>query len=92
MAYSENGIRMAPFETFSEHSKRAWSDEPYNEDFIKKCREKAVEYDNEDGFTQESALYQLELCVPMHYRAKVLEGTRDLSRFKQHLKDINFKY
>lgn len=90
MAYIENGIRMAPFETFSEHHARAWSEEPYNEEFIKKCREKALEY-NEELFGVD-ALYELKLVVPMHYRSKVLEGTRSLDALEQHLKDIHFRY
>lgn len=90
MAYSENGIRMAPFETFKEHQERAWSEEPYNEEFIKRCRKKALEY-NDEEFGAAYALHELELSVPLHYRAKILEGTMDLTRFKQHLKDIHLR-
>lgn len=91
MAYSENGIRMAPFETFIEHHERAYSEFPYSDDFIDRCRAKALEY-NKEEFIGVSLLHELELSIPMHYRTKVLQGTKDLSNFKQHLRDIHLKY
>lgn len=90
MAYSENGIRMAPFETFPEHHARAWSDEPYNEKFISRCREKALEYNNEP-FIGVSLLHELKLAIPMHYRSKVLDGTKCLYAYEQHLKEIGLR-
>ncbi len=91
MAYKVNGIRMAPFETFKEYDERVNSDEPYNEDFINRCRAKALEYDNEPIFGV-SCLYEIKLAIPMHYRDKVLEGTKSTLGFEQHLKDIGLRY
>lgn len=74
MAYSENGIEMAPFETFWEHGIRAESGEPYNEAFIKRCREEALKYDKMDEFLRPSLLRDLKKCIPFHYRSKVFDG------------------
>ena len=65
---------MAPFETFAEHYEREQSGEPYNEAFIKRCREKALEYDKMDEFLRPSLLRDLKRCVPVHYRGKVFDG------------------
>ena len=64
----------APFETFPEHAAREKSGVPYSEEFIKRCREKALEYDKEDKFLRPSLLNELKLCIPLHYRAKVFDG------------------
>lgn len=90
VAHIENGVRRAPFETFPEHHERAWSDEPYSEEFLRRCREKALEYNNEE-FIGASLLHEIKLAVPMHYRGKVLEGTMDLSSYEQHLKEIRLR-
>lgn len=65
---------MAPFETFAEHREREQSGEPYNEAFIKRCREKALEYDKEDEFLRPSLLRDLKKCEPIHYRGRVFDG------------------
>lgn len=67
-------VLLAPFETFEEHSKREACDEPYNEAFIDRCREKALEYDQMDKFLRPSLLRDLKKCVPLHYRGKVFDG------------------
>jgi len=65
---------MAPFETFSEHFKREASSEPYNEEFIERCRENALQYDKMDEFLRPSLLRSLMKCVPLHYKSKVFDG------------------
>lgn len=67
-------IMKAPFETFREHAEREKSDEPYNEDFIRRCREKALEYDKLNEFLRPSLLKDLKKCIPVHYRNKVFDG------------------
>jgi hypothetical protein len=67
-------VRMAGFETFGEHADREKSDEPYSEAFIRRCREKALEYDKEDKFLRPALLQDLQLCVPLHFRGRVFEG------------------
>ena len=67
-------MRMAPFETFREHGERENSESPYNEAFINRCREKALEYDKEDKFLGPSLLRDLVKCVPLHFRGKVFDG------------------
>lgn len=67
-------VRMAPFETFSEHGERESSGVPYNEAFIERCREKALEYDKMDEFLRPSLLRDLKKCLPLHYRSKVFDG------------------
>ena len=69
---------MAPFETFREHADRERSDEPYNEAFIMRCREKAIEYDKLDEVLRPSLLRDLKKCVPFHYRQKVFDGISSL--------------
>ncbi len=90
MAYSENGIRIAPFESFKEHHERAHSESPYNEDFIDRCRAKALEY-NDEPFIGVSLLHELKLAVPVHCRTKVLNGTKCLYAYEQHLKEIGLR-
>jgi len=46
-------VVMAPFETFPEHAEREASNEPYNERFINRCREKALEYDKTSNLGKE---------------------------------------
>ena len=65
---------LAPFETFAEHYERERSGEPYNTQFIARCREKALQYDKEDEFLRPSLLRDLEKCIPFHYRRKVFDG------------------
>ena len=49
-------VTQAPFETFPEHALREQSDEPYNGEFIQRCREKALEYDKLDRVLRASLL------------------------------------
>ena len=65
---------MAPFETFVEHGEREESGEPYNKEFINRCREKALEYDKLDESLRMSLLSDLKKCIPMHYRDDVFGG------------------
>lgn len=67
-------ILLAPFETFAEHAERKKSAAPYNDAFINRCREKALEYDKLDEFLRPSLLEDLKKCVPLHYRGKVFDG------------------
>lgn len=67
-------IDMAPFETFREHGEREKSGVPYNEAFMQRCREKALEYDKLDAFLRGPLLRDLRKCVPLHYRGKVFDG------------------
>jgi len=76
MEISENGVMMTPWETFREHWERAKSGEPYNDVFLKKCREKALEYDKGDPFLRGIRLSDLRLCVPRHFQEKVFDGIR----------------
>ena len=64
----------APFETFREHAIREQSDEPYSEDFIQRCREKALGYDKLERILRVPLLQDLKKCIPMHYRARVFDG------------------
>ena len=66
--------KMAPFETFREYGERELSGEPYNEAFINRCREEALEYDKMDEFLRPILLRDLKKCVPVHYRNKVFNG------------------
>lgn len=68
---------MAPFETFPEHTAREESGAPYNDAFIKRCREKALEYDKGDNVLRVGLLQDLVPCVPRHYRSMVFEGIAD---------------
>ena len=68
------GIMMAPFETFREHGEREDSGVPYNDAFIQRCRDKALEYDKLDPVLRNFLLRGLKTCVPMHYRGKVFDG------------------
>jgi hypothetical protein len=63
----------APWETFSEARKREESGEPYNREFINKCREKALEY-NKEEWGKNSLLKDLWICIPFHRRKEVFEG------------------
>lgn len=64
-------IKQAPFETFAEHAHRAESNEPYNDAFIKRCRDKYVEYLTEDKIIRPSLLHDLYIVVPYHFRNRV---------------------
>ena len=66
-------ITLAPFETLAEHGQRERSEEPYNEDFINRCREKAQEYAQLDGILRPSLLSDLRKCVPRHFWTRVFE-------------------
>ena len=74
MAYMENSVVMAPFETFWEHGERANSEEPYNDAFVKKCREKAMEYDQSSSMLRWSLLKDIRQCLPRHFHAEVFKG------------------
>ena len=67
-------VTMAPFETFAAHAKRAQSDEPYSDEFINRCREKALEYDKLDVFLRGISLNDLKMAVPYHRTAEVFAG------------------
>lgn len=67
-------VVMAPFETFQDHGARDNSGSPYNEAFIRKCREKALEYDKEDTILRAGLLQELKRCLPFHFRNRVFEG------------------
>ena len=76
-----NTVTMAPFETFADHSKRERSSEPYNAAFIKRCREKALEYDHDDCKALRAGnLQDLYRCVPFHFRGKVFDGITNFQR------------
>lgn len=64
-------ILIAPFETFSEHAVRSASDEPYNDAFINRCRDKYIEYSTSDKFVRPQLLSDLMASVPYHFRARV---------------------
>ena len=72
--------KMAPFETFREHAEREKSDAPYNEAFISRCREAALEYNGFDRILRAGLLQDLETCVPIHYKAKVFDGISNYGR------------
>lgn len=67
-------VIMAPFETFSEHREREASGVPYNDAFIQRCREKALEYDKMEEILRRPLLQDLKKCIPRHYRGKVFDG------------------
>lgn len=67
-------IVMAPFETFEQHRLRSISDEPYNEEFLIACRNKAIEYDKEDLFLRGILLSDLQKSIPLHFRGKIFDG------------------
>ena len=75
-----NGVYQAPWETFYDHRIRAESEAPYNEEFIKKCREKALEYNEINGVNggvpDLYLLSELFLAVPFHKRSKVFSGLK----------------
>jgi len=73
-------ITMAPFETFREHAEREKSGAPYNDAFIKRCREKALEYDKEDKILRAGLLQELYGCIPVHRRGEVFAGIADFQR------------
>jgi len=68
------GITQAPFETFPEYDIRSNSDSPYDQKFISRCREKALEYSLKDKFLRVSLLSSLMISIPMHYRGIVFDG------------------
>lgn len=65
---------IAPFETFKEHAEREACGQIYNETFITRCREKALEYDKLDKYLRPALLRELKKSIPMHYRGKVFDG------------------
>jgi len=65
---------MAPFETFRDHGVRERSSQPYNDAFINRCREKALEYNKLCKFLRPPLLRDLKKSVPFHYQGKVFEG------------------
>ena len=67
-------IILARFETIAECAARAASDEPYSEEFIRKCREKAQEYDKEEWPLRTALLRELKPCVPRHFQGEVFAG------------------
>lgn len=67
----KNRIKQAPFETFAEHAHREASNNPFNDDFIRKCRDKYVEYLSEDKIIRASLLNDLRAAVPYHFRSVV---------------------
>jgi hypothetical protein len=72
-------IMMAPFETFREHGERERSGEPYSDAFIRRCREKALDYSSKDAILRAGLLQDLWRCVPVHRRAEVFDGIPDFS-------------
>lgn len=64
-------VKLAPFETFREHYERAVSDSPYNDEFIERCRQKALEYSKMDEFLRPSLLGELKKCIPRHFWNRV---------------------
>jgi hypothetical protein len=76
-------MKPAPFETFAEAGEREKSEHPYNEAFIKRCREKALEYDKTlfhgkpDRILRSAHLQALEEYLPVHFRAEVFAGISD---------------
>jgi hypothetical protein len=67
-------VYLAPFETLAGHAEREASGELYNEAFIQRCREKALEYDRLNVFLRPSLLRELKKCVPFHYWGRVFDG------------------
>jgi len=67
-------IPLAPFETFREHAERDRSDEPYNDCFIRRCREEALKYNGEDKILSVVLLKDLKKCVPRHFWNEVFDG------------------
>ena len=65
---------LAPFETFKENYEREISELQYNDEFIKKCREKALEYDKYDQILRCGLLQELNRCLPLHRRSEVFSG------------------
>lgn len=66
-------IPIAPFETFTDYRIRATSENPYDDAFINRCREKALEYDGRCGGLLSDLLKN---CVPPQFRGKVFNGIR----------------
>jgi len=50
------------------------SGHPYNDEFIARCREAAVQYDRGDKFFRLERLAQLWIAVPRHFRDRVFAG------------------
>ena len=73
-------IIKAPWETFPEFATREASEAPYDDAFIRKCREKALEYDavcfhgQPDKSLRAGLLQELYRCVPVHRRGNVFAG------------------
>lgn len=68
------GVTKAPFETFPDFADREAMESPYNEEFLAKCRAKAMEYDKEDIFLRGDLLSALQRSVPHHFRGMVFDG------------------
>jgi hypothetical protein len=66
--------RMAIFETFAEAAEREKSGVPYNDTYISRCRQKAIEYSKLNKGLRAHLLRELEKDVPFHFRNKVFEG------------------
>ena len=67
-------MTMAPFETFPEFNAREKSGIPYSDEYLEKCRKKALEYSKEDVFLRGILLSDLQRAIPLHARAKVFDG------------------
>ena len=67
-------IILAPFEAFEYYEKRKESVDPYGGAFIRRCREKAREYDKNDSGLRDLFLEVLMGCVPRQYWPQVFGG------------------
>jgi hypothetical protein len=65
----------APFETFAELAERESKESPYDEAYISRCRNKALEYSKHPSKgVRTFCLNDLEIAVPCHYRDYVFAG------------------
>ena len=64
----------ALWETFQEYADRCKSTEPYNQEFIDRCKQKYREYMTGDPFFREDSINMLMKAVPFHFRQAVINA------------------
>ena len=64
-------VIQAPFETFEEHRLREDSDDPYNEEYIRRCKDAVSRYEKKDDMLRPSLLSDLRMAVPRHFQRRV---------------------
>lgn len=69
-------VKWATWETFPEYLARRNSSDPYDDEFVVRSRNKAMEYDMETGNMRRKLLYDLSGAVPSRLRGEIFYGVK----------------